>query len=267
MDALSADVWACVLETLSNSAICNLSACNKACRQISCYNRTLKLELDGNGELHSCLVSLLHFLTSRREHLQVCCVLKAADWFSGYFVLYGKTFLVTSVRSQCVRAAPSCAGYFLQHHAPCMQVTCLEVSIHVVPNKEDLDERTARYRETAMAVLACIVVACSARLEALALHLDWCCADAWAQDLLVRQLWLSLQYFALVCLPSGWSAEEGTELPTIYPSVCMPAVCGGAVPAAALAAARSTNNRSRLGTEQSAKSSFYSLLHKKWSTE
>lgn len=82
---------------LSNSAICNLSASNRACRQVSCYNRTLKLELDGNKELHSRLVLLLYFLTSRREYLQVCCMLRATDRDSGYFVLFGRTFLVTSV--------------------------------------------------------------------------------------------------------------------------------------------------------------------------
>ena len=72
MDAVSADVWAQVLETLSNSALCTLSACSRACRQVSSYKRTLKLELDVNRQLHSRLVSLLYFLTSRREHLQVC---------------------------------------------------------------------------------------------------------------------------------------------------------------------------------------------------
>ena len=45
-----------------------------------------------------------------------------------------------------------------------------------------------RYKETIMVVLACIVVACSARLEALDLRLDWYCTDC-AQDLLVRPCW------------------------------------------------------------------------------
>ena len=37
-----------------------------------------------------------------------------------------------------------------------------------------------------MVVLACIVVACSARLEALDLRLDWYCSDGCTQNLLVR---------------------------------------------------------------------------------
>ena len=72
MDAVSADVWANILDTLSNSAVCSLSACSRACRQVSGYKRTLKLELDVNRQLHSRLVSLLYFLTGRRTHLQVC---------------------------------------------------------------------------------------------------------------------------------------------------------------------------------------------------
>ena len=74
MDAIPADVWAQILEPLSNSALCSLSACSKACWQVSSYKRTLKLELDVNEQLHSRLASLLYFLTSRRKHLQVCCV-------------------------------------------------------------------------------------------------------------------------------------------------------------------------------------------------
>ena len=45
------------------------------------------------------------------------------------------------------------------------------------------------YKETAMVILACIVVACSARLEALDLRLDWYCHDRCAQELLVRPPW------------------------------------------------------------------------------
>ena len=74
MDAIPADVWAHILGTLSNCAVCNLSACSKACRQVSSYKRTLKVELDIDRQLRSRLVSLLNFLTSRREHLQVCCL-------------------------------------------------------------------------------------------------------------------------------------------------------------------------------------------------
>ena len=44
-----------------------------------------------------------------------------------------------------------------------------------------------------MAVLACIVVACSASLVVLDLSLEWQSADACAQGLLVRLLWLSPQ--------------------------------------------------------------------------
>lgn len=72
MNTVSADVWSTVLERLSNSALCSLSASSKACRQISCYKRRLKVELNGNEQLLNRLVSLLYFLTSRREHLQVC---------------------------------------------------------------------------------------------------------------------------------------------------------------------------------------------------
>ena len=71
MNAVSADVWAQILEALSNSALCSLSACSKACRQVSSYKRTLKVVLKDNKKLHSRLVSLLHFLAGRREHLQV----------------------------------------------------------------------------------------------------------------------------------------------------------------------------------------------------
>lgn len=59
-----------------------------------------------------------------------------------------------------------------------------------------------------MAVLACIVVACSASLvvldlstSSLAKTLDWRCADACGQGLLVRLLMLSLQQSpCLYCL-------------------------------------------------------------------
>ena len=57
-----------------------------------------------------------------------------------------------------------------------MQVIRLEVRIHGEMVREwELDDSTAQLRENAMAVLACIVVACSARLEELDLHLDWMC--------------------------------------------------------------------------------------------
>ena len=62
------------MEKLPNSALCSLSASNQACWRLSCYKRTLKVELDANQQLNVRLVSLLYFLTSRREHLEVCCV-------------------------------------------------------------------------------------------------------------------------------------------------------------------------------------------------
>ena len=71
MDAIPAELWPCVVGKLPNSALCSLSASNKACWQLSCHKRTLTLELTANEQLHSRLVSLLYFLTSRREHLQV----------------------------------------------------------------------------------------------------------------------------------------------------------------------------------------------------
>lgn len=87
-----------------------------------------------------------------------------------------------------VTAAPSCAA-LPATACNVMQVTRLEVRIrNVVPNQEEMDDCTAQCRESAMAVLACIVVACRARLEALVLCLDWSCANAWAQDLLVRRI-------------------------------------------------------------------------------
>ena len=74
MDAIPPELWPCVLGKLPNSALCSLSASNKACWRLSCYKRTLKVELDANQQLSSRLVSLLHFLTSRRKHLEVCCL-------------------------------------------------------------------------------------------------------------------------------------------------------------------------------------------------
>ena len=67
-----------------------------------------------------------------------------------------------------------------------VQVTYLEIHI-----RNELDSQpAAANKESALAALACIVVACSARLEGLDLRLDWCCADAYAQNLLVRLSWL-----------------------------------------------------------------------------
>ena len=68
-----------------------------------------------------------------------------------------------------------------------VQVTCLEIHIH---NEVD-SERTAPNKEAAVAALACIVVACSARLTVLDLRLDWQYTDGYAEELLVRQTWLS----------------------------------------------------------------------------
>ena len=74
MDAIPAEVWSGILDLLPNSAVCSLSGASRVHRQLSCLKRTLNVELDANEHLHSRLVSLLYFLTSRREHLQVCCV-------------------------------------------------------------------------------------------------------------------------------------------------------------------------------------------------
>ena len=73
IDALPADVWLVISDALSNSDICNLSASNKACWKFSCDKRSLKVELDADEDLQYRLASLLHFLTSRRKHLQVSC--------------------------------------------------------------------------------------------------------------------------------------------------------------------------------------------------
>ena len=62
-----------------------------------------------------------------------------------------------------------------------MQVTRLEVRVHCK------DVLTAACRETAMVVLACIVVACSTRLEALDLHFHCFWVEYHTQQLLVRR--------------------------------------------------------------------------------
>ena len=74
MEAIPTDVWPGVLDLLSNCALCSLSRASKACWLVSCYKRTLAVKLYEDRQLHSRLVSLLYFLTSRREHLQVCCL-------------------------------------------------------------------------------------------------------------------------------------------------------------------------------------------------
>ena len=71
MDVITAELWPFIIEKLPNCALCSLSASNKACWQLSCYKRTLKVELEANQQLHSRLVSLLYFLTSRRRDLKV----------------------------------------------------------------------------------------------------------------------------------------------------------------------------------------------------
>ena len=71
IDALPADVWPVISQALSNSDICNLSSSNKAGWKFSCDKRSLKVELDADQNLQDRLASLLHYLTSRREYLQV----------------------------------------------------------------------------------------------------------------------------------------------------------------------------------------------------
>ena len=73
IDDLDSQLWPSIIEKLPNSALCSLAAANKACWQLSCHKRTLTLELTADDQLHSRLVSLLYFLTSRRGDLQVCC--------------------------------------------------------------------------------------------------------------------------------------------------------------------------------------------------
>ena len=70
MNAIPADVWPYILQELSHCDVINLTACTRACWQVS--KRTLKLELCANEQLHNRLVSLLYYLTSRRKRLQVC---------------------------------------------------------------------------------------------------------------------------------------------------------------------------------------------------
>ena len=74
MDVIPAEVWSGIWDLLPNSAVCSLSGASKACWQLSCHKRTLKVELEANDKLHSRLVSLLYFLTSRRRDLQVRCL-------------------------------------------------------------------------------------------------------------------------------------------------------------------------------------------------
>ena len=67
-----------------------------------------------------------------------------------------------------------------------------------------------------MAVLACIVVACSARLGALDLRFDWYCREACAQNLLVRPLRLTLNSLAAVPSPAWAPAQSNYELARVF---------------------------------------------------
>ena len=88
IDALPADVWAYICNTLSNLEVCSLAASNKACWKFSCGKRSLKVELDADQDLQYRLASLLHFLTNRHKYMQVArellslllvCLLKACE--------------------------------------------------------------------------------------------------------------------------------------------------------------------------------------------
>ena len=72
LDAVPADVWPFIVELLSDADISNLVLCSRAYRKVSCHKRFLRLELNANEQLQSRFVSLLYYLTSRRERLQVC---------------------------------------------------------------------------------------------------------------------------------------------------------------------------------------------------
>ena len=74
MDAIPADVWPCIMDKLPSPILGSLAASKKACWQSSRYIRKLTLQLTANEQLHGRMVSLLYFLTSRREHLQVRCL-------------------------------------------------------------------------------------------------------------------------------------------------------------------------------------------------
>lgn len=106
MDAIPAEVWSGIWELLPNSALCSLSGASKACWQLSCHKRMLKVELEANDELHSRLVSLLYFLTSRRRDLQVCC-------FQSYNVTGIVLLLMTYMHCLCHLAGELCAVYML----------------------------------------------------------------------------------------------------------------------------------------------------------
>ena len=71
VDAVPADVWPYIVELLSNGDVSNLAACSKTYWQGSCHKHTLQLALPANKHLQRRLVSLLNYLTSRRECLQV----------------------------------------------------------------------------------------------------------------------------------------------------------------------------------------------------
>ena len=82
-----------------------------------------------------------------------------------------------------------------------LQVTRLEICI--------CDKlRDVLYKEADMAVLACIIVACSARLESLDLTLDWSSTSSvnpYVQHLLVRPFHISVPFIMVPCFAS---AEE-----------------------------------------------------------
>ena len=124
-------------------------------------------------------------------------------------------------------AQPRCS---LSNSALCgLQVTHLKVCI-----RRKLPE--TRYTETDMVVLACVVVACSARLEVLDLSLgDWSDSSSdkpYAQSLLVGLVSASASHYA----PEVGPAERGSELLKYsLDFVLNLAVCGGAVRAAAVA--------------------------------
>ena len=133
--------WSCC-QTL-HFAACQPVA--KACRQVSAYKRTLKLELNGEQHLHSRLVSLLFFLTNRRNGLQVCCVqhnMKCSRCIRGCAVFFTALCHVQGSGSAKLRCSYG-------KTMPCdSEVTCLEIHVRC-----QLPAKPSRFKRTAMAWL------------------------------------------------------------------------------------------------------------------
>ena len=126
-----------------------------------------------------------------------------------------------------------------------MQVTHLEIHIR----NELIVQPVATTKESVLAALACIVVACSARLEALDLRLEWCCKDAVIQKVLVRHSSLSPCISCLAVIIKNSLTPGVVELDELLTHfVLILAARGCAVRAATVTAP--SRGVHRMGTEQ-----------------